>query len=172
MVAPDSPLAEPSGDAADSYHRYREDISLLAASGLDTYRFSLEWSRIEPAEGMVSHAALDHYRRVIDCCLELGVSPGAAGTCVVSLAQSRLRLPERVEPARVNDRHVVGRPDRRARQIRPRAPAEIRYSALCFFTNLLEKTARSTFPEKLERVAAANEDQLGRCQILRTLNDL
>ncbi|KZE88523.1 glycoside hydrolase family 1 protein [Microbacterium sp. TNHR37B] len=74
-VAADSPLAEPSGDAADSYHRYREDISLLAASGLNTYRFSLEWSRIEPAEGMVSHAALDHYRRVIDCCLELGVDP-------------------------------------------------------------------------------------------------
>ncbi|RZI92031.1 MAG: glycoside hydrolase family 1 protein, partial [Microbacterium sp.] len=74
-VAPDSTIAEPSGDAADSYHRYREDISLLAKAGLGTYRFSLEWSRIEPAEGMVSHAALDHYRRVIECCHELGVTP-------------------------------------------------------------------------------------------------
>ncbi len=74
-VAPGTDIPEPSGDAADSYHRYREDITLLAEAGLDTYRFSLEWSRIEPEEGMVSRAALDHYRRVIDCCHELGVKP-------------------------------------------------------------------------------------------------
>lgn len=72
-VAPGTDIPEPSGDAADSYHRYREDIASLAASGLNTYRFSLEWSRIEPAEGMISRAALDHYRRVIDCCHEFGV---------------------------------------------------------------------------------------------------
>ncbi|MFT4052160.1 MAG: family 1 glycosylhydrolase [Microbacterium sp.] len=74
-VAHGSDIPEPSGDAADGYHRYREDIALLAASGLNTYRFSLEWSRIEPAEGMVSRAALAHYQRVIDCCHEFGVSP-------------------------------------------------------------------------------------------------
>ena len=74
-VAPGTDIPEPSGDAADSYHRYREDIALLARSGLDTYRFSLEWSRIEPAEGMVSRAALAHYQRVIDCCHEFGVRP-------------------------------------------------------------------------------------------------
>src|SRR6478609_141935 len=43
-----SGIAEPSGDACDSFHRYREDMALLAAAGLSTYRFSLEWSRIEP----------------------------------------------------------------------------------------------------------------------------
>ena len=45
---PHSPFAEPSGDACDSYHRWREDMDLVAGAGLNTYRFSLEWSRIEP----------------------------------------------------------------------------------------------------------------------------
>ena len=71
----DSGIEEPSGDAADSYHRFPEDIALLAASGLSTYRFSLEWARIEPAEGEFSRAELAHYRRVIDTCLEYGVTP-------------------------------------------------------------------------------------------------
>jgi len=39
---PDSGIPEPSGDACDSYHRYREDMALLAEAGLNTYRFSLE----------------------------------------------------------------------------------------------------------------------------------
>ncbi len=43
-----------SGDALDSYHRFAEDMRLLADSGLTTYRFSLEWSRIEPRPGKFS----------------------------------------------------------------------------------------------------------------------
>ncbi|XVU23536.1 glycoside hydrolase family 1 protein [Actinoplanes sp. CA-054009] len=66
---------EPSGDACDSYHRYGEDISLLSDAGLNAYRFSLEWSRIEPAPGHFSRAALDHYRRMVDECLSQGVTP-------------------------------------------------------------------------------------------------
>jgi beta-glucosidase len=66
---------EPSGDACDHYHRYREDMVLLAELGLNSYRFSLEWSRIEPEPGYFSRAALDHYRRMIGTCLELGVTP-------------------------------------------------------------------------------------------------
>jgi beta-glucosidase len=42
-------FATRSGDACDSYHRYEEDIRLLRSFGLDTYRFSLEWARIEPS---------------------------------------------------------------------------------------------------------------------------
>lgn len=68
-------VAEPSGDAADSYHRYREDMQLLAGLGLNAYRFSVEWARIEPEEGWVSRAELAHYRRMIDCALELGLTP-------------------------------------------------------------------------------------------------
>ncbi|XUL85342.1 glycoside hydrolase family 1 protein [Streptomyces galilaeus] len=68
-------IVEPSGDACDSYHRYREDMTLLRDAGLDTYRFSIEWSRIEPEEGCVSRAEVAHYRRMVETALELGLTP-------------------------------------------------------------------------------------------------
>ena len=49
---------EPSGDACDHYHRYPQDIGLLAEQGFNTYRFSIEWARIEPEEGEFSRAIL------------------------------------------------------------------------------------------------------------------
>lgn len=58
----------PSGDACDSYHRYEEDLDIAASLGLNCYRFGIEWARIEPAEGMFSEAALDHYVRVLEAC--------------------------------------------------------------------------------------------------------
>ena len=64
---------EPSGDACDHYHRYPDDMPLLAALGFTAYRFSLEWSRIEPEEGHFSRAALDHYRRMCAACHEHGI---------------------------------------------------------------------------------------------------
>jgi len=70
-----SGCAEPSGDACDSWNRWPEDIDLVASLGLGAYRFSLEWSRIEPAEGEFSLAALDHYRRMCAACAERGISP-------------------------------------------------------------------------------------------------
>src|SRR5437870_2242737 len=72
---PGSPYVEPSGDACDHYHRYREDIALLAELGFTLYRFSLEWSRIEPEEGEFSLAQLDHYRRMLATCHEHGITP-------------------------------------------------------------------------------------------------
>ena len=48
---PGTPCLEPSGDACDSWHRWPEDLDLCAVLGFGTYRFSIEWSRIEPAEG-------------------------------------------------------------------------------------------------------------------------
>ena len=69
------PGMELSGDACDSYHRYREDIDLLADAGLNSYRFSLEWSRIEPVPGHFSKAELAHYRRMIEYCFERNVTP-------------------------------------------------------------------------------------------------
>ena len=56
---PSSPCVEPSGDACDHWHRFPADIALLGALGFTTYRFSVEWSRIEPEEGEFSRAALD-----------------------------------------------------------------------------------------------------------------
>ncbi|UEJ84361.1 family 1 glycosylhydrolase [Brachybacterium halotolerans subsp. kimchii] len=72
---PGSPVVEPSNDAADSYHRFAEDIALLADAGLNAYRFSIEWARIEPERGVVSRAELAHYRRMIQTCLDHGVDP-------------------------------------------------------------------------------------------------
>lgn len=67
--------ADRSGDALDSYNRYPEDIALVADSGLDTYRFGIEWARIEPAPGQFSTVQLAHYRRMIDTALAAGVRP-------------------------------------------------------------------------------------------------
>ena len=68
-------FTEPSGDACDHYHRFPEDIGIIADLGLNAYRFSLEWARIEPEPGYISRAALDHYRRVIGTCRDHGVEP-------------------------------------------------------------------------------------------------
>jgi beta-glucosidase len=72
---PTSGCLDRSGDACDSYHRYPEDIALVADLGLSFYRFSVEWSRIEPEEGEFSRAALDHYRRMLATCHEQGLVP-------------------------------------------------------------------------------------------------
>lgn len=72
---PGSPCVEPSGDACDHYHRYPDDVRLLRDLGFTAYRFSLEWSRIEPEDGEFSRATLDHYRRMCGACLELGLEP-------------------------------------------------------------------------------------------------
>ena len=70
---PASGCAESSGDACDSFHRWEEDLDLVASTGLGAYRFSLEWSRIEPADGEFSLSALDHYRRMCAGCHERGI---------------------------------------------------------------------------------------------------
>jgi beta-glucosidase len=72
---PGTPCQEPSGDACDHWHRWREDVALVADLGFGAYRFSLEWSRIEPEEGEWSRVALDHYRAMCDGCRERGLEP-------------------------------------------------------------------------------------------------
>lgn len=72
---PSSGCVEPSGDACDSLHRWREDVALVADIGLKAYRFSVEWSRIEPAEGEWSIAMLEHYRRICAACVGMGIEP-------------------------------------------------------------------------------------------------
>ena len=66
---------EPSGDACDSWDRWQEDVALVRALGLNAYRFSIEWARIEPEPGLFSPAVLDHYRRLCAACREAGISP-------------------------------------------------------------------------------------------------
>ena len=70
---------EPSGNAADQWRRFADDVAVLAALGLNAYRFSIEWARIEPEEGRFSQPVLDHYQRCIDAC-----TSGAMASCTPS----------------------------------------------------------------------------------------
>lgn len=68
-------FAERSGQACRGYDLWAQDLDLVAGMGLNAYRFSVEWSRIEPAPGEISAAALDHYERMVDGSLERGLAP-------------------------------------------------------------------------------------------------
>lgn len=70
-----SDFAEPSGTACDHYHRFEEDIKLLSGAGGNAYRFGIEWARIEPEEGEYDAREIEHYRKVLACCEENGVTP-------------------------------------------------------------------------------------------------
>ena len=62
--------------AVDHYHRYKEDIALLAELGIKIFRFSIAWSRIFPeGRGRVNQKGLDHYSAVIDELLKQGIQP-------------------------------------------------------------------------------------------------
>ena len=73
-IAPTS-FKEPSGDACNSLVLWPKDLDLVRDLGLNTYRFSIEWSRIEPEAGQFSVAMLDHYARMIAGCRERGLIP-------------------------------------------------------------------------------------------------
>jgi beta-glucosidase len=68
-----------TGDVAcDHYHRYDEDIELMAQLGLKAYRFSVAWPRVLPTgTGQVNHAGLDFYDRLVDSLLQKGIQPFA-----------------------------------------------------------------------------------------------
>lgn len=66
-----------TGDtASDFYHRYEEDIRMLAQSGQNAFRFSISWSRIIPhGTGPVNQEGIQFYQRVLDTCEKYGVEP-------------------------------------------------------------------------------------------------
>jgi len=66
--APGNVRGGDTGDiACDSYHRYREDVALMASLGLGGYRFSISWPRIQPdGRGAVNQRGLDYYRALAD----------------------------------------------------------------------------------------------------------
>jgi len=70
-----SGCAESSGDGCDSWNRWPDDVALCRDLGFDNYRFSIEWSRIEPEEGEWSSAAVAHYRAQCEALLAAGVDP-------------------------------------------------------------------------------------------------
>jgi beta-glucosidase len=73
--APGTPVAEPCGEACDSWNRFEEDLDLVAELGIGAYRFSLEWSRIEPADSAFDMAALARYRSFLEACHTRGIVP-------------------------------------------------------------------------------------------------
>jgi beta-glucosidase len=64
-----------SGTACDHWNRYEEDFTILQELHLNAYRFSLEWSRIEPAEGKFDTEALEHYRNMILALRKRNIEP-------------------------------------------------------------------------------------------------
>lgn len=66
-----------TGEVADDhYHRWPEDVALMAGLGIGAYRFSLAWPRIQPAgSGAVSQPGLDFYDRLTDALLAAGITP-------------------------------------------------------------------------------------------------
>ncbi|WBB54379.1 GH1 family beta-glucosidase [Verrucosispora sp. WMMD573] len=68
-----------SGDVAcDHYHRYAEDVALMAGLGVGAYRFSIAWPRVLPSgTGPVNPAGLDFYERLVDELLAHGIDPVA-----------------------------------------------------------------------------------------------
>lgn len=66
---------EPSGDACNSLELWPTDLDLIEKIGLNAYRFSLEWARIEPVQGQFSNAMLDHYKAMIEGCRARGITP-------------------------------------------------------------------------------------------------
>lgn len=66
-----------TGDVAvDHYHRYTEDIAIMKEIGVEGYRFSIAWPRIQPSgQGRPNQKGLDFYNRLVDALLEAGVYP-------------------------------------------------------------------------------------------------
>ncbi|MEH7492603.1 glycoside hydrolase family 1 protein [Neobacillus niacini] len=72
---PGSSYKEPSLDAVDHYHRFKEDIQLLVEAGCNAFRFSIEWARIEPTKGKFDNKEIEHYKEVLEFCHQNGVTP-------------------------------------------------------------------------------------------------
>jgi len=66
---------DPSGSATDMWHKYNEDISLMKELGLNSFRFSIEWSLIEPEEGIFDQSVMEHYKEMVRALKEAEITP-------------------------------------------------------------------------------------------------
>ena len=68
-----------TGDVAcDGYHRFEQDIALMADLGIKAYRFSVSWPRVDPkGDGEISTRGLDYYEKLVACCEKHGIAPYA-----------------------------------------------------------------------------------------------
>ncbi len=67
--------AEVCADACDSWNRYEQDLDFVVELGLNSYRFSVEWARIEPQRGVIDRGALAQYRRMLEACHARSILP-------------------------------------------------------------------------------------------------
>ena len=74
--------------AVDHYHRMPEDVALMKELGLDSYRFSVSWARVKPADGPANPLGLDFYSRLVDELLEQGITAVADPLSLGSAAGS------------------------------------------------------------------------------------
>ena len=146
---PGSFVKEPSGDAVDSFHRWREDMDLAAGAGFTDYRFGVEWSRVEPVEGFFSRAAIDHYRRMVEGARARGLRPfvtlhhftvplwfaATGGWLRTDATEKFLRYVEAIEPVltdsvehvgTINEPNIVAMLARRKKARRPDCHAACR----------------------------------------------
>jgi len=69
-------LGQHGQDACEFYYRYKDDILLMQAMNIKDFRFSISWSRLLPlGKGKCNQAGIDFYNKVIDFCLECGITP-------------------------------------------------------------------------------------------------
>ena len=71
-------MGENADVACDHYHRWADDIDLIASYGLGAYRFSISWPRIQPdGRGAPNQLGIDFYRRLVERLVERGLRPMA-----------------------------------------------------------------------------------------------
>ncbi len=63
------------GQAVDHWNRWKDDFKLLKDLGVNSYRFSIEWARIEPEPGQYDQKSINQYLRMIDTLLSLDIIP-------------------------------------------------------------------------------------------------
>jgi len=74
-VADSKGAVPPIGKACDFYNRYEEDFDIAKSLNLNTFRFSVEWARIEPKEGKFDEKELEHYKAVVRALKARGLEP-------------------------------------------------------------------------------------------------
>ena len=127
--------ARSSATPCSGYTHALDDVELLRALHLDSYRFSIEWARVEPQRDVINEAALAHYDAVIDALVAAGIRPNvtvhhfSSPVWVGRSAPSRLRRrTERHEPVRLGRSGRRGADHRRAGRARAPARAALRRS--------------------------------------------
>lgn len=66
---------EKSGFSVDQWGRYNEDIALMKELGVNSFRFSIDWSAIEPQEGVINQEAINHYHELLDALNKANIIP-------------------------------------------------------------------------------------------------